>query len=61
MAGSSTSIEVTRHQMIGGDFFLLRLDLRALWHGEGTARLEAATRGRAHRIDARLIQCLDYV
>ena len=44
--GFSASIEVTRDQMIGGDFFLLRLDLRALWHGEGTAGMEAATRGR---------------
>jgi hypothetical protein len=37
------SIEVTSHQMIGGDFLLLRLDLRALWHGEGTAGMEAAS------------------
>ena len=37
---------MTRHQVIGGDFFFLRLDLRASGHGEGTAGVEAATRGR---------------
>src|SRR5262249_48282773 len=40
------SIEVTCHQMIGGDFFLCRLDRSALWHGEGTAGMKAATGGR---------------
>src|SRR5215467_10806984 len=44
------SIEVTCHQMIGGDFFLCRLDRRALWHGEGTAGMKAATR---ERVDGR--------
>ena len=43
------SIQMTRHQMIGGYLLKLWLNLRALPHGEGATRVEVAARWGINR------------
>ena len=45
----SASIQMTRHQMIGGYLLQLWLNLGALPHGEGATRMEVAAGGRINR------------
>ena len=44
-----TSIQMTRHQMVGGYLLKLWLNLGALPHGEGATRMEVAAGWRINR------------
>ena len=43
------SIQMTRHQMVGGYLLKLWLNLGALWHGEGTTGMDVAAGWRINR------------